>query len=141
MVTLSLFADLPQLATIRDFVKEESQKLGLSERAIYDLRLAVDEACSNVIRHAYRGHGGRIEVTIEPVSHGVEVAIRDWGEMFEPAQVPKPDVKAPLEERPLGGLGLFLIYHVMDDVEFRFDQTDGNTLRMVKYFAWRENEN
>ena len=138
MATLSMFADLTELATIRDFVEAVSRQLMLSEREIYDLRLAVDEACSNVIRHAYQGQGGRIEVRIHPVERGIEVVIRDWGAKFNPAMVPEPDVTAPLEDRPLGGLGLFLIYHMMDDVEFHFDHADGNTLKMVKHLTRRE---
>jgi serine/threonine-protein kinase RsbW len=138
MATLSMFADLAQLATIRDFVETVSRELGLSERVFYDLRLAVDEACSNVIRHAYKGRGGRLEVRIQRVEQGVEVVIRDWGEVFNPTLVPEPDVTAALEDRPLGGLGLFLIYQMMDDVEFHFDEQEGNTLRMVKHLSWSQ---
>jgi serine/threonine-protein kinase RsbW len=138
MATLSLFADVCQLAAIRDFVEGVARQLGLSEPVIYDLRLAVDEACSNVVRHAYRGQGGRIQVTIEPVECGVQVLVRDWGQPFDPAAVPAPDVTARLEQRSLGGLGLFLIRQMMDEVEFSFDHAEGNTLRMVKLLDRRD---
>jgi anti-sigma regulatory factor (Ser/Thr protein kinase) len=132
MATLSLYADLAELAIIREFVEQESRGLGLSERVISDLRLAVDEACTNVIRHAYDGQGGRIEVTIQPVASGIQVQVRDWAKGFDLSAVPAPDVTAPLEERPLGGLGLFLMRKMMDDVQFKFDATHGNTLTMIK---------
>jgi serine/threonine-protein kinase RsbW len=132
MATLTLNADPSELATVRDFCQDVSRKSGLPERSIYDLQLAVDEACSNVIQHAYGGRGGQIEITIEAIANGMQVVIRDWGQAFDLEAVPVPDVTAPLEARPLGGLGLFLIRQMMDSVEFRFDAADGNTLTMVK---------
>ncbi len=138
MATLSLFADLSQLATIRDFVQETAQALGLPKRQIYDLQLAVDEACSNVIRHAYGKQGGPIQVTIEALDGSLRVTIRDWGKAFEPSAVPTPDVTAPLAERPLGGLGLYLMRQLMDKLEFSFHETDGNTLVMEKSVRGRE---
>lgn len=138
MATLSLCADLGDLATVREFVARIGTDLGLDAGAIYDLQLAVDEACANVIKHGYGGQAGRIDVTVEPVEEGVQVVVRDWGGAFDPHVVPAPDVKAPLEERRLGGLGLFLMRKVMDDVSFTFDAERGNTLRMVKRSQRRE---
>jgi serine/threonine-protein kinase RsbW len=132
MAKLSLHADLSDLATIRDFVAAAGQQLGLNERALYELQLAADEACTNVIQHAYGGQGGKIEVTVEPVTRGVRVIIHDWGAPFDPQAVPPPALTAPLELRPVGGLGLFLIRQTMDQVDFEFDAEHGNTLTLVK---------
>ncbi len=138
MATLSLYAGLGDLATIREFLARIGTDLGLDADVIYDLQLAVDEACANVINHGYGGQAGRIDVTIEPVAKGVQVVVRDWGGAFDPRVVPAPDVEAPLEKRRLGGLGLFLMREVMDDVSFTFDAEKGNTLRMVKRSQRRE---
>ena len=132
MATLTVFADFRQLATIRNFVASVGRDLGLGQEVIYDLQLAVDEACANVIKHAYGGQGGRLKVTVEPVGDTIQVIIRDWGCAFDPQAVPIPDVSAPLEDRPLGGLGLFLMRQMMDRVDFEFDQDQGNTLTMTK---------
>ena len=132
MATLKSFADNRQLAPIREFVTRVARNLGLCDKVIYDLQLAVDEACANVIEHAYDGCGGDIEITIEPTREGIQVAIHDWGGSFDPDTVPVPDVTAPLENRQLGGLGLFLMRQIMDEVRFEFDTTRGNTLTMVK---------
>jgi serine/threonine-protein kinase RsbW len=132
MATLSLFADFGELATIRDFVASAGGELGLAQDLIYDLQLAVDEACANVVKHAYGGQGGEIKVTVESVGDTVQVIIRDWGSAFDPQAVPIPDVSAPLEDRPLGGLGLFLMRQMMDQVRFQFDREQGNTLIMSK---------
>ena len=132
MVTVRWCADPAQLAAIRGFVAETSQSLGADERAVRDLQLAVDEVCSNSIRHGYGGQGGEIEVAIERVGHSIKVMVRDWGVEFDPKAVPVPDLGLPLEERSLGGLGLFLVQQVMDEVRFEFDGNRGNTVTMVR---------
>jgi serine/threonine-protein kinase RsbW len=138
MATLSLFADRYQLSAIRDFAAQTGRDLGLDDSTIYDLQLAVDEACTNVVLHAYGGRGGEIEVTIEPVDDGVRVVIRDWGAAFDPGTVPAPDVTAPLAQRSLGGLGLYLMRQLMDEVDFCFDGRSGNRLTMLKRLHGRE---
>ena len=106
----------------------------MPERDLYELELAVDEACTNVIEHSYQGVGGKLEIEIQPLNSGVQVVIRDWGKPFDPESIPAPDVMAPLEERPMGGVGLFLMRKVMNQVHFAFDPQRGNTLTMTKYW-------
>jgi anti-sigma regulatory factor (Ser/Thr protein kinase) len=132
MAELSLWAEYSDLSHIRKFVTGVGEELGIPERDLYELELAVDEACTNVIEHGYHGVGGKIEIQIEPLNGGVQVVIRDWGETFDPESVPAPDVSAPLEERPMGGVGLFLMRKVMNKVQFAFDPQGGNTLTMTK---------
>jgi serine/threonine-protein kinase RsbW len=132
MVTMRWRADLAQLAGIREFVAEASRSLDADEQAIRDLQLAVDEVCSNSIRHGYGGQEGQIEVSVERLGHSIRVVVRDWGMAFDPEQIPVPDPDVPLEERSLGGLGLFLVQQVMDDVRFEFNDSKGNSVTMVK---------
>ncbi len=134
MATMRLDCVIAQLGAIREFVVQTSRELGVDESTICDLQLAVDEICSNVLRHGYDGRGGQVEVTVESVEDGVQVTVRDWGRAFEPQAVPLPDVRAPLEQRPLGGLGLFLVRQVMDEVQFEFGGKRGNSVTMVKRF-------
>ena len=138
MATLTLLADAHQLASIREFVAEAGKDLDMEKSAIYHLTLAVDEACSNAINHGYGGQAGKIEITVEPTEDGVQAVIRDWGIPFEPDAVPVPDITAPLDRRPQGGLGLFIIRKVMDEVCFEFDAQAGNKLTMVKRLAGEE---
>jgi len=132
MAKLSLWVDYSQLAALRDFVVQTSHELGLDSATIYDLQLAVDEACTNVVRHAYDGESGRLELEIQATGEGVRVTVWDWGQPFDPENIPEPDVTAPLEQRPLGGLGLFLMRQTMDEVQFDFDPEKGNRLTMLK---------
>ena len=114
-------------------VTEWAQKAGFDERALYEIQLAVDEACANVVDHAYQGADpGDIEVSCCLDDQILTVQVRDWGTGFDLTSVADPDLDAPLEERILGGLGLFLVRQVMDDVQFRSDPELGNELMMSK---------
>jgi serine/threonine-protein kinase RsbW len=62
----------------------------------------------------------------------VQLRIRDWGRSFDPASVPLPNIEAPLEERTLGGLGLFLVQKLMDEVKFETSGGDGNVITVIK---------
>lgn len=132
MTTMLLFADLAQLGTIREFVAGASRDLDADESIIPDLQLAVDEICSNAIRHGYGGQGGRLEITVHAVPEGIQLVVRDWGKAFDPEAVSAPDLDAPLERRSLGGLGLFLVRQLMDEVDFQFHEERGNSVTMVK---------
>ena len=121
------------LAAISEFVGQAARKACLDEQAVYQVQLAVDEACSNIIEHAYGGEGhGDIEIACRVNSVGLTVILRDSGRCFEPDSVPPPNLHASLENRDLGGLGLHLIYQVMDEVHFEFRPDSGNVLTMVK---------
>ena len=114
-------------------VTEWAQKAGFDERTLYEIQLAVDEACANVVDHAYQGADpGDIEVFCCLDDQILTVQVRDWGTGFDLTGVADPDLDAPLEERTLGGLGLFLVRQVMDDVQFRSDPELGNELMMSK---------
>lgn len=121
------------LAAIDRFVADAAERAGFDSCAIYQVQLAVDEACSNIIEHAYGGEGrGVIECSWHIEDGDLRVVIRDYGQPFDPSTVPEPDVEADLEERTGGGLGLFFIRHIMDEVTFDFDTESGNVLTLVK---------
>lgn len=121
-------ADLPH---IMDFVEASAERTGVDPAARFDLQLAVEEACTNVIQHAYRGSGGEVEVCFEVDGQDVIITLRDHGRPFDPKLVVRPDLKQPLEERQIGGLGLHLMEKLMDELHFIFAE-DGNTLVMMK---------
>lgn len=132
MATMRLCADIRDVKTIREFVVQTSHDLDVDEKIIPNLELVADELCSNVINHGYGGQGGWIEITVQAVEQGVQLRIRDWAQSFDPAAVPMPDVEAPLEKRGLGGLGLFLVRKLMDEVRFERDGEAGNLVTVVK---------
>lgn len=132
--TATFPARFENLARISEFVTQVAVAAGLDERAIYEVELAVDEACSNIIEHAYGGESrGDIDCTCRADQKGLTVILRDQGRAFDPADIPEPDVCAPLQERDAGGLGLYFMFRLMDEVSFEFETGSGNVLTMVKY--------
>ena len=130
---LSVSSDMNNLVVIADFVTTVAEKLGLDEQETFALQMAVDEASSNVMEHAYRGHSdGRLSLRVQALDDEVVVTICDQGERFDPQSVPRPDISAPLQERHNGGLGLYLMEKLMDSVAWEFDPERGNTLTMRK---------
>ena len=130
---LSVSSDMKNLAVIADFVAAVAQKLGLDDDETFALQMAVDEACSNVMEHAYRGRAdGKLSLRVEAEDDEVVITLHDQGEPFDPHSVPRPDLSAPLQERHNGGLGLYLMEKLMDSVGWEFDPERGNTLTMRK---------
>ena len=120
------------LAAIGAFFRQAAQEFGLDSCSAYAVETAVDEACSNIIEHAYGGEGiGEIRCSYRFEGNEMIITLQDTGRPFEPENVGSPDVTAPLAERESHGLGLFFMRQWMDLVHFNF--SDGvNTLTMVK---------
>lgn len=127
-------ATYTNLATIDEQVRKFAIDAGLSEKEVYDVELAVDEACTNIIDHSYGGEGlGEIECICEIIDGGLKIIIIDSGCFFNPDAIPIPDVNKPMKLRPEGGLGLFFMRNLMDEVHFDPCKEDGTTLTMIKY--------
>jgi len=121
------------LEIIREFINNIAHKAGFSEESVDQIELAVDEACTNIIEHGYKGmNPGSIILSFRIEPGRILVQITDFGHVFEPEAAPKPDVEAALEDRELGGLGLFLIYQTMDNIDYQSSE-EGNTLTFTKF--------
>lgn len=121
------------LAAIDQFIVDAAERAGFDSCTVYQIQLAVDEACSNIIEHAYGGEDrGIIECTQRLHDEDLTIVLRDYGQPFDPETVPEPNIKADLEERGEGGLGLYFIFQIMDEVVFDFDSEAGNVLTLVK---------
>jgi serine/threonine-protein kinase RsbW len=129
-------AYLESLGDFREFLREHlAGRPGVTPQALYDLQLAVDEACTNVITHGYAGMDpGSIILELEVQPEVVRAAITDFGHSFEPDNTPVPDVNASMEERGAGGLGLFFIRQSVDELNYRVSE-DGNTMVLTKYLS------
>ncbi len=114
-----------------EFVEAACADAGISPGLCFDLTLAVEEATSNVIAHGYKGRGGPLAVRIEVSGDDVTIGVRDRAKPFKPGKIDPPDLETPLEERPVGGLGLLLMHRLMDEVHYE-TLPDGNLLTMVK---------
>ena len=126
-------ANYKSLAIISDFVVNLAEQAGFSPSDVYAIQTAVDEACSNIIDHAYGGEDlGTIKIKVKETEDKIQIILIDQGEPFVPEDIPEPDITSPLEIRKERGLGIFFMRKLMDKVAFEFSQTKGNTLTLVK---------
>lgn len=111
--------DTAELQRIRAFVEAKARGFGFSDQGVYNITLAVDEACSNVIRHAYR-HDRNKEFCVEiQFEHGkFVVQIFDSGVAFNPLNLKPPNMKEYFEKFMKGGLGVNIIRKVVDTIEY-----------------------
>lgn len=110
-------ADLGQLARIRDFVTDTAAALGVTEEVRDDLRLAVDEAVTNILVHGYKG-AGRIDIEVVSCGRDLMVCLRDQAPPYDPADG-RPKSLAPPEPRTQpGGFGLYLMHNAVDEVTY-----------------------
>jgi anti-sigma regulatory factor (Ser/Thr protein kinase) len=114
-------------------------RLGI-ETGIFEVQTAVDEACTNIMKYAYSEEDGIITITCELKDNDFVVTIRDKGKPFDLSSVPPPDLDTELDKRRIGGLGIYLMRKLMDDVSYSFDAEEGNTLVMRKMLAGKKRQ-
>jgi len=117
---------LPEMMT---FLEEQTKSLELTVKQQMHLQLAVEEVLVNVCSYAY-SEGGELRIRIFHQLPKVAVEIEDWGAAFNPLQQAPPELDADLEDREVGGLGIFLTQQIMDEVTYQ-REGDRNILRLV----------
>jgi len=121
------------LEKIAEFVTKEARESHFSENNLCCIETAVDEACSNIIEHAYRGENvGNIECTVDLIPGGITIALKDNGRPFNIKNYRPPNLKTPLRNRKTHGLGLYFMNKMMDKVELSNDGST-NILLLTKY--------
>lgn len=130
---LSVPGRYENLALIGEFIATVARRANLCEKAIFDTQLAVDEACTNIIQHAYCGEGlGDVSLEVSVSDGELRIVLRDRGRTFDPTKVPAPNLSCKLSERGNGGLGMHFMRNLMDTVCYECDPEAGNILTMVK---------
>lgn len=137
MQELTLAADLDNLKQIRDYAKEAASAAGMDDRASYNLQLALDEIATNIILYGYRDSAtkGNIVIRGEVIPNGLRITLEDTGIEFDPTTkiVDEGDLSRPLEERAIGGLGIFLALQGVDLFAYkRIDNTNYNIFEIHK---------
>ena len=128
---LEIPADENNLSEVRDFIADVCLKAGFSKREMNNTKLAMDEACTNIIKHAYRDKSGTIRIDVQAEPGKVEINIFDRGKSFDWSEVKDPDLQQYVEIGKKGGLGIFLMNRLMDDLDYQASD-NGNRLYMVK---------
>ena len=129
------------LADIRAIITDLARQTGFVEDDVAKIEMAVDEACANVVEHAYapqqewRWQRGdpvmRLEVRTRPGQIIIEII--DHGQSFDFANYRPPDLDQSIKDMNRGGFGIAIMRRIMDEVLYTSHQEQGNTLRMVKY--------
>ena len=123
------------LYLIREFVIKIASKAGFDAEVQEQIALAVDEACTNVIKHAHKYDAKRsIDINVELDSQKMKITIIDKGEGFDLEKLPTPDLKKFAKESRHGGLGIYLMKTLMDDVQYEFNPGKKNQVQLTKYY-------
>jgi serine/threonine-protein kinase RsbW len=129
---LTRAAELETLPVFQDLVAQACLCAQANPQTTYDIQLAFDEACTNIITHGYDGlQAGSIILEITVESDAILLTLTDFGHPFDLRKAPLPDINAGLEDRRIGGLGLFFIQKVMDQLNYESD-AEGNRLYLTK---------
>ncbi len=131
--TLHVPSSTQNLALIREFVGTVGVQAGLDNSDVAKLELAVDEACSNVIEHAY-GHDATKEVIVRATFDRdvLRIDVEDTGRGFDPESVPQAELERLVRQRKSGGLGMRLMKSLMDEVHYEIEPGIKNELHMIK---------
>lgn len=133
---LKLPSDSSNLAIIRDLVTRVANQVGLDNDEASKIELAVDEACTNVIKHAYGNNANKvIDLKIQIDKTKLTIIVSDRGKGFDPSDVQVPDLNESIKSGKKGGLGICLMKTLMDQVDFDIKPGTKNQVKMIKYLT------
>jgi serine/threonine-protein kinase RsbW len=122
------------LQMIRVFVLKIAAKMGFNEETQEQIALSVDEACTNVIKHAHHHNARRLmDIKIETDANKIKITITDKGKGFDITKLQDPDIEKYIKESKHGGLGIYLIKTLMDEVNYEFNPGVKNQVQLTKY--------
>lgn len=125
-------ATVRDLNDIREFLESAILTLGGDSDVAGDLVLAVNEAVTNSLLHGYDDRPGPIMVCVEADGNDILVRLSDDAALFDPTTVPPPDINLPIEDRPLGGLGVHMMRQLADELSYRVADEGTNELTFIK---------
>ena len=132
MKELTVDATIENIAVVTDFVNEQLDRINCPMETRFDIDVAIDELFGNIARYAYGTGAGKATVRFETVDHpsAVMITFTDSGTPFNPLDSADPDIDRYMEERRVGGLGIFFVKNMMDQMEYRY--LDGQNILTIK---------
>lgn len=128
-----IFSSTKNLVTVREFIEKTAQDFGVNTNIINQIILAVDEACTNIIKYTHKyDDKNTIEVTISNEKNAIKVIIFYKGEGFDPNKVKNPDMIEYFKNYKVGGLGIPMMRKFMNKIEYKHQNPDLNTLVLIK---------
>ena len=133
MLSLCLESRLDELQRLEAAVENLGEQEQWPPTLLYQVKLVLEEVIVNIVNYGYEERGGhKIDVQLISEPDTLTIKIADDGRAFDPlSQAPAPDVDANLEDRPIGGLGVYLVQTLMDEAHYRREQ-DRNHLTLIK---------
>ncbi len=129
---ITVTASTENLAEVRSFVATHAESEGFSQEQISDLQLAVDEAYTNIIKHAYRNNKNEhVDINLSFDPEKLCISLFDSGNSFSPKNYDLPNIQKKIKERKRGGMGVYLIHQLMDSVSYHA-KADKNEIRLCK---------
>ena len=134
MKVLNVNSKVENIPSVKNFVCSELEKLGCTERLVMQMKMAVDELFANISFYAYDSGYGPVTVQFdfEEESSSVILTFIDEGKPYNPLEAEEPDVALEGELRPIGGLGIFLVRNMMDDMLYEYNDRR-NILTLKKH--------
>lgn len=130
--SFSLPVDKAEVEKVNAFIEEYLEPYNVSGKILSQIGVAVDEICSNIFNYAYKDKKGKITVNVEYRDGIVSIRFIDNGVKFNPLEKEDPDTSLGLEERGIGGLGIFMVKKLMDDVQYEYSEKKENILTIIK---------
>lgn len=132
--SLTLPNDIETIPRLNEFIDTAAEESNLDPSLTMSLNLALEEAVVNVMNYAYPpGQAGTVDIEMVVSDTSLVFVISDAGRPFDPTQAAEADTTLSADERPIGGLGIYLVRHLMDDIRYeRLD--DRNVLTLTKRF-------
>ncbi len=114
-------AKVTEIEKALDPISDVLEEVGVDHKTCYKVRLALDELLTNVVFYAYDGGQGEVEVSYEIIDdpHHILIKVVDEGKPFNPLTVEDPELNTSVDERKIGGLGLFIVKKTMDEIDYR----------------------
>lgn len=137
---LKINAEIENLEVLIAFINTELERLGCPRNIQTQIDLAVEEIFVNIAQYAYYPETGEAVIRVIAGDNEMRIEFEDSGKPYNPLETAEPDINAPVEDRPIGGLGIFLVKKIMDSIEYRYEGnrnllslnrtiSDGNTRR------------
>ncbi len=135
MASLKLSASMDNFDAFMDFLKSQIENEIIEKKTLNDILIAGEEAIVNVLRYAYPDKNGELELIVDHQENpkGVSIELIDSGIAFNPLERLEPDINAPVEDRPIGGLGIFMIKKMMDELNYSRENGQ-NKFRLIKHY-------
>ncbi|MCD6205001.1 MAG: ATP-binding protein [Candidatus Marinimicrobia bacterium] len=131
-ISIQILNKIPEIKRVCDAVADFNRQHSLSEKIIFTFHLAIDEILTNIISYGYTDQNDHnIDIPYSLEKNQLKLKITDDGNPFDPTQAPKPDLKSDLEHRKIGGLGIYLIKNMMNDIKYS-SENGKNTLVLTK---------